>query len=222
MNFNRRVSAFPLLALAVAMVPSARARADQGMTSPAHSENVGKIVFSSEVIAFRKEEPGAFKREFSAAGTIHGRVYLARSVANTEVHLGSSVSKGARDFEVRLFVGDTEKKFAFDVFYRGALAPDAAEMWTTWRLDLSPRPDDKLADARIVANWAKSVNSLAPGRHTVRVEIWVTQGQMRSDAPVAAGKFELVKNKGERLAIGGGFPSDAYRGADIDQIKTAT
>ncbi|MEZ4268080.1 MAG: hypothetical protein R3F39_17075 [Myxococcota bacterium] len=201
---------------------SVEARADQGITSPAHREHVGKIVYSADLIPFRKEAPEAFKGEFTATSPIYGRVYLARSLANTEVQLDGSVKKGsARDFEVRLFVGELEQKYAFDVFHRGTLAPDAAEAWTTWRFDPHPLPGDKAADLKVVTGWAKTVNALAPGRHTVRVEVWVTEGQMRSAEPVAAGSFALTKTKGDRLSIGGAFPADVVAAAEAGKLKEA-
>lgn len=221
MRSLRRISPSLLLAAVVALAAPAAA-ADQGMTSPAHRAHVGRIVFSDGPIPFQKEDAERFKTAFRATDTLYGRVYLAQSVGSTEVHLAGQVQKGtARAFEVRLFVGDEEQKLAFGVFHQGVLARAAAQTWTTWRLDLNPAAGDAGAEAKVTAGWAKTVNRLAPGRHAVKVELWVTEGQMRSKGPVAVGTFEIDKQRGDRLESGGRFPADVYAGADLANVKAA-
>ena len=65
---------------------TAAAWADQGMTSATHSANVGKIVFSTEEIKFKNEDPSKLRTSFREGEPIYGRLYFARSMANTELY----------------------------------------------------------------------------------------------------------------------------------------
>ena len=55
---------------------------DQGLTSDVHRSHVGQVVFSTEPIAFRCENPDQFATSFGPYDPIYARHYLPASVWN--------------------------------------------------------------------------------------------------------------------------------------------
>jgi len=197
-------------------------RADQGITSPTHRANVGKIVFSKAEIPFRKEDPNKLETTFRATDTVYGRVYLAKAVNNTTLHLSGKTAKATEGrYEVKVFVNGKNKAMRFGVFRQQKLKAKSANQWTSWRFEPHPVAGYKYADKQDTTRWAKIINTMPPGTHKVRVEIHVVEGQWRSKGPVAAGEISIIKKKGDRLGGGGKFPVDAYNGGDKAALKKA-
>jgi hypothetical protein len=204
------------------LILTAATWADQGMTSATHSSNVGKIVFSTEEIKFKNEDPAKLRTSFRLGEPIYGRMYFARSMANTELYhsqLGESLPPGGGregNWEVKLSVDGENQNVRFGAFTEGKVSEKAEREWTTWQFNLFP-DQDSLKESRITDPWIKVAAGLQPGSHQIEVEFYATQGQYRSK-PMAQGRFTLVVGEGDSFAAGA-FPPSSYAGSDLESLK---
>jgi hypothetical protein len=199
----------------------ALANADQGMTSPTHSDNVGKIVFSSEEIKFKNEDAGKLKTVFKLGDPIYGRMYFQQSLANTPLfHTqgGEAYRDSHRDgsWKLLLSVDGENQGIRFGNFAQGKVDEKAEKEWTTWQINLAP-DQAKLGEKNIVDAWIKVAARLKPGKHTIKLSFQATLGQYESK-PMAVGSFDIVVAEGASFAAGA-FPASTYQGADLTSLK---
>ncbi|MCA9779081.1 MAG: hypothetical protein KC800_20270 [Candidatus Eremiobacteraeota bacterium] len=196
--------------------------ADQGMTSATHTSNVGRVVFSTEEIKFKNEDPSKLRSTFKLGEPIYGRMYFARSMANTELYhdqLGEPLPPGSGregNWEVKLSVDGENQNVRFGAFTEGKVSEKAESEWTTWQFNLAPDVDS-LKESRITDPWIKVAAGLPPGTHEIKVEFYATLGQYRSK-PMAAGSFQLEVGEGASFAAGE-FPQSTYTGTDLQSLK---
>ena len=189
---------------------TAAAWADQGMTSATHSANVGKIVFSTEEIKFKNEDPFKLRTSFRLGEPIYGRLYFARSMANTELYhsqLGEPLPQGDERegyWEVKLSVDGENRNVRFGAFTEGKVSEKVEIEWTTWQFNLFP-DQDSLEESRFTDPWIQVAAGLQPGTHQIEIEFYATQGQYRSK-PMAQGSFTLVVGEGADVESGSPTP----------------
>lgn len=195
--------------------------ADQGMTSDTHASHVGQIVFSTEEIKFRNEDPSKLRTSFKLGEPIYGRLYFAKSMANTPLYhtqisdeLPPNSGREGR-WEVKLYVDGENQNERFGAFTDGKVSEKAEREWTSWQFNLAPERDE-LKEHRIVDPWIKVAAGLQPGTHTIKLEFYATQGQYRSK-PMAVGSFDLVVAEGASVAAGE-FPKSTYTGDDVTSV----
>jgi hypothetical protein len=197
--------------------------ADQGMTSATHTSHAGKIVFSTQEIKFRNEDPSKFRTSFKIGEPIFGRLYFHRSMMNTtlyhtqvsdEMKPGSGAREGR--WELKVYVDGENQNLDFGGLAAGKVSEKAEKEWTSWQMNLAP-DIEKLKERKITDNWIKVVAGLKPGTHTIKLEFYATQGQYRSK-PMAAGSFDMIVEEGASFAAGE-FPKSTYAGADLNSIR---
>ncbi len=195
---------------------TAHAYKDQGVTSATHRKNVGRIRFSTQPIAFKRERPSAFRSKFGATNRIYGRLYMRRSLANhphftPEGHRYKGNIAG--QWGVRVYVNGKEHRYNFGWFHRASIALKPRTRFTTFQVNLNA-PGTVHADRKMRTSWARTIAKLTPGRHKIRVEVWSMVGAFKTKKPVATGSFVLVKRKGQSIAAGK-LPKAALRSASI-------
>lgn len=197
---------------------------DFGFTSPEHKKYVKQIIWSKAEIPYNKVADSKLETRFKLTDPIYGRVFLEHSIRNTPVFSSGSkkpLENWKNSFEVKLFIDGKDAKGRFGIFYEAYYNDDMGKQWTTWQFSphlLNPESTD---EKEIAASWEKAVRGLSVGEHNIRFEFWGVMGQQRTAEPLSAGEFTLVVNKGERIAVGGKFPSDSYNGSGINEIRSA-
>lgn len=199
------------------------ALADQGMTSAAHSANAGKIVFSTELINFKKEDPSKFRDSFKLGEPIYGRLYFKQSMLNTPLYhdqggapLTGSHREGA--WELLVYVDGVNQNVKFGNFALGRVSKKAEREWTTWQLNLQPEQRQQ-GEKNIIDPWVKVAARLKPGTHKIKLVFRTTLGQYRSK-PMAEGSFDLIVEEGASFS-GGEFPKSTYSGSDLNSVREA-
>jgi len=102
---------------------------DYGMTSDAHGDHVGEIVFSKKPIQFQNENPDEFTNEFNyPEDKIYFMAYLPKSIANVcfEEHDFLPVMRDSK-ITFTFFVGDKEVSTT-----KIELTSDQLNKWTGW------------------------------------------------------------------------------------------
>ncbi|MBW2734200.1 MAG: hypothetical protein JRH20_17565 [Deltaproteobacteria bacterium] len=193
---------------------------DQGATSATHRKNMGTILFASKEVPFRNPKSAGFRSAFSGKDSIYGRVFVPRSIQNTPVYQGGRKGKAfAPRWEVKMFVDGKNQVIAFGSFFqRTASRGEPSRKWTTWRFE--PRPTKITSDTaypKVVNGFAKVVAKMQPGKHQIRFEVWVTQGQYRSKGPIAAGGFSYRRGKNDKV-VAGKLPKGFLRGAEERRV----
>lgn len=199
-RFAKKRIAGGLLGLLLAVAPGAALagpvplKADEGVKTPAHQQNVGKIVFSKSKIVAGKEKAGQFERAFKLTDSIYWRAYAARSAANAaraegkECNPNGGVSDGVYVFYDLLVDGE---KVGFNAGER--LEGAAFEKRTTWSED-SSLTGKAAGSATTVGNSFAGVieEDLKPGKHTIQLSAWVKcTRESFSTKPVATGELTL-------------------------------
>ncbi len=191
------------------------------MTSPTHSSNVGKIVFSNREIPFKKEDPSKLKTSFELGEPIYGRMYFKQSMANTPLSHSQTqepYTDAHRDgsWELDLSVDGVPQNIKFQTFALGKVSAKALQDWTTWQLNLAPdRPE--FGEKNITDPWIKVASRLKPGKHTIKLTFYSTLGQYKSK-PMAEGEFTINVAEGASFSAGS-FPESTYQGSDLNSIK---
>lgn len=194
----------------------------QGATSQVHQKNVGRIVWSKQIIQFRDQDQAKLENSFSLSDHIYGRVYFTDSIRNVPVF--SKVDRRpqentANSFEIKLFIDGKNTPISFGVFLQNRLGEPQAKKWTTLQFSPNPSKPDPGFEQQINQAWHKATRKLAPGSHQIRFEWWGTMGQLRTKNPLTVGEFTLNTAQGERMALAGKFPADVYTGSDLARLK---
>lgn len=197
--------------------------ADQGMTSELHSQNAGKIVFSTSEIKFRKENPSQLATEFRLSEPLYARVYMTKALRNNQFFINGTpvpLSSPETHQTIKMFIDGKRQEYRFGEFLAHDIIGDkAAAHWTTWQMNLNPT-DRSLGERYVMEAWSKLTAKLAPGRHKIRFEVWGQQGQAITANPVSTGEFTLLVDEGD-MAGAAEFPVDSYTGSDLTSIKQA-
>lgn len=198
--------------------------ADQGMTSPTHAENVGKIVFSNQEIKFRKEDSSKFRNSFNLGEPLFGRMYFKQCMGMTPLYHTQTTHVlqpgGYRDgsWEVLLYVDGVSQNKKFQNFADGQSSDKVVNNWTTKQLNLAP-DDPSVLEPHISDPWIEVAAALKPGTYDIRVVFQATQGQYKSK-PMAEGSFKLTVGANSDFAAGS-FPQSTYTGSDLNTIRDA-
>ncbi|MEO1486011.1 MAG: hypothetical protein AAFU57_09695 [Bacteroidota bacterium] len=190
---------------------------EQGFTSEMHLNNIGKIVFSNDIIPFQKEDATKIKSTFTSGESIYGRMYLICSLPNDTIYWSSEaelqqertgLNKLIKKKQVQVARGTTNPKSAraeFRVFIDGTLTDWVIEQvrftsetlkHTTRQVWISPKPEDE----KVSRYWLEEIDKLPEGEHTVRIE-YVPAGR-NIIRPLAAGEFTLVKDNNATVSTG--------------------
>lgn len=194
-----------LLGLTLAMAPalalagSSSSKAAEGGMTPAHQQNVGKIVFSKSKIVSGKETPGQFEKAFKLTDPIYWRAYAASSARDTaraqgrDCNPGGGTSDGVYVFYDLLVDGE---KVGFNAGER--LEGAAFEKRTTWSEDGSLTGKATPGSTTVATNFAGVIEEdLKPGKHTIQLTAWFKcVRESFSTRPVATGTFTLDVSEG--------------------------
>lgn len=193
-------------------------------TSTLHGNNPGRMVWSTRQINMSDQDNITLQNTFKLTDPIFGRLYLHYSLGNTPVYSQSGGAKPETNdifgYEFRLFIDGQEKVHKFDLFDSGNMAGAAGETWTTWQFAPSPVPYDETFSQEAEA-WRKTTQGLSAGTHTVRFELWGTQGSYRTMEAISVGEFSLVVGQGDRVTSGLKFPEDSFSGSGKNDIREA-
>ncbi len=198
---------------------------EQGITGAVHRQHLGKIVFSTQEIPVQPSA-AAFRSRFGAKDPIYGRVFVNRSIKNTPLYLGEDkIASTAPSWEVRLFVDGKNQAVKFGSLFRRPARQEPGDTWCTWRLE--PRPEQITSNTAypgIVEGFNQVVAKLTPGKHLLRFEVWVIEGQFSSRGPIAAGELTYTRGKGDKVTLGR-LPKNFLRGREeaeaVAQMKKA-
>jgi hypothetical protein len=175
---------------------------DQGMTSPTHEKNVGKIVFASTEIQFQKEDPSTFRSAFKLGDPIYARLYLQRSPERVLLRAGKEAP--VQD------ASDREPKYKFEISASlngkplGATQSMMGTEWTTYNFVLARTADDTKEWPERESKWfiQQILPALAIGTNEVRLEVTVTDaGGAKVGEPVAAGTLTIEAAADKQAAI---------------------
>ncbi|MEM9361886.1 MAG: hypothetical protein AAGA43_04575 [Bacteroidota bacterium] len=198
---------------------------EQGITSEMHRKNIGKILFSNDIIPFQKEDASKIKSRFTIGENIYGRMYLICSIPNDTVYNSKDATKDRRQGldkligkqKVEVARGSTTPRTAaaeFRVFINRELSSWVIEQvrfteetlkHTTRQVWISPNPEDE----KVSRYWLEEIDKLPEGEHTVRIE-YVPAGH-DIIRPLAAGEFTLIKDSNITVTTGVKF-SDLEEG----------
>ncbi len=192
----------------IALAGSIALKADDGVKTPAHQQNVGKIAFSKSKISSGHEKPGQFEKTFKLTDPIYWRAYAASSPANAaraegkECNPNGSVDDGVYVFYDLLVDG---QKVGFNAGER--LEGNAFEKRTSWSDDMSLTSKKTSGGTNVASSFAGVIEEdLKPGKHTVQLSAYVkcTRESFRTK-PVATGEFSIDVS-GQALAAATAAP----------------
>lgn len=212
---------------------------DQGITSPAHGDHVGKIVFADnlDAISFKKEDARQFKNSFNASEPIYARLYLPKSVGNTP-HGGSKSYASIYMYDLYIDGNKVPFKKSFGMaehvpvpertFYMESTT-DQEELgvWTTWRPTLLPRETDeelKYGNVNTMARcFVLALMDQPAGTHEVELKMYSRDmADNRQTDVLASGKFTLKLTEADKKAFAFKYapplPKDEWVGSDKQQL----
>lgn len=140
---------------------------DNGISSPVHTKNLKKIVFSKSEIVKGQENESSFTNSFNATDNIYSRVYLEKSLGTEAKSIGDCY--GTSSF-IRWTFDDGATKLPewLDESNNGA---GGDPLWTTWQPGLSPAGNELDFDQSNIKNFVKIVRYLPVGTHKVKMEM---------------------------------------------------
>jgi hypothetical protein len=141
---------------------------DQGLTSEAHRNNIGKIVWADRRIAFNKQDEITFLNEFNSGMPLYGRGYLPKCLYNLSIDEGNDKCLNPEnEYELRI-IADGADKGLFHSFY----FPN--QDFTTFQISLSLSTGDSEDEINqgVTAKWANFVNGLDKGKHEIIIEFY--------------------------------------------------
>lgn len=176
---------------------------DMGITNEVHKANVGKIVFSSDVVDLKKPDPNAFKTNFTQNDNIYARFYLSESLENHIYH-EKRVKITYPKYECEVYVDGVLQPL---VMYKNAYMSEATDTTRPLKIRV-PRTSGDWGDT---GEWVKFVNSnVKAGNHTVRLDLKSPD----TGKIVASGEFTYEKGKTPALY---GTSLEDYAGGMIDK-----
>ncbi|PHI20895.1 hypothetical protein CEQ90_05890 [Lewinellaceae bacterium SD302] len=212
---------------------------DQGVTSPTHGDYNGQIVFakSLDAIAFKKERPGSFANSFKASESIYARLYLPKSVGNTD-HGGNRAYAIIQMYDLYIDGQQVPFKKGFG-FYKqvpenertyymvSVDEQDKINVWTTWRPTLLPDESDdelKYGGVNVMARaFALALLDQSPGTHEVELRFHSRDLAGEGATKVlASGKFTLELTASDKRELAFKYapplPKDEWTGGNKAQL----
>lgn len=212
---------------------------DQGITSAVHGQHSGKIVFAKSLnaIAFKKEQPSKFATNFKASEPIYARLYLPKSVGNTD-HGGSKAYASIYMYDMYIDGQQVPFKKGFGFYkqvpesqrtYYMESEEDQERMnvWTTWRPTLLPNESDeelKYGNVNIMARaFALALLELSPGSHEVELKFASRDIAGEGNTGViASGKFNIELTAADKKDLAFKYapplPKDEWTGGNKAQL----
>jgi len=218
---------------------------DQGITSSAHQNNIGKIVFSKNksAISFKNEDQSQFKNSFSASEPLHARIYTQKSIGNTP-HEGEKCYNSTLIYKLFINGNEVSPKKSFGMyrhipeqersFYTEEVNEfDRIETWTTWRPYFLPELNDDELKFGAVNTCARafvlSLLEVGVGTHDIKMEVYSRDVSGSFSPKLAEGSFQIKVKKSdiENMAFryAPPLPKDEWIGENkngtIEQLKNA-
>jgi len=190
---------------------------------PMHAANIGKIVFSDQKLTLENTNESLLKTSFNLGDKIYGRIFLSNSVGNYMLY---RADKGQTK------EGETKniRHGYFTIYYvdgveltnlRGDNHDYGSQDRNTWQI--FPNGDAGDSDLEYAR---EKLNQLAPGPHTMKVEVWAgetssyPEADIRSIKPLASGEFTLNVGANSKLKIGKSW-TDYKEATSMDAKITA-
>ena len=198
-----------------------KADGDDGLETELQRKYVGQVVFAKKPVDRLKAVDADLAKTFVATDTLYLRVYLAHSLSNTCIFNaeGGQLNQTG-GYRVTLTVDG--KAEATPMAFR-QLSTQAAARWTTFSMAFNPAASDTGQAHDDQARWADILAALAPGKHTVRVEVWAAAdaaGALATKKPIAAGELTVTKKAGDAIGSAG-LPAPAKRDAALEKAMLA-
>lgn len=177
---------------------------DNGIKTDLHKNNIEKIIFTR-----KKTDPATATAAdgvttFNINESIYGLVFMKTAIGNYKIYNPESGAvKGnlGSNYEVRVTIDGNVKKYTIlqDNFDDGKKGTTAFSMPVH-----SYVPGDEGENTYYLV---EDVNALTPGNHTIRIEVWGGNTNMkgRTMEAIAAGEFTLVKKAGDMMKLGRNF-----------------
>lgn len=213
---------------------------DQGITSAAHADHVGQIVFAKTLnaISFRNEKPNLFEKKFNASDDIYARVYLPKSIGNTP-HQGNKCWAGILMYDMYIDGNKVPFKKAFGMYrdvpesdrtyYLEELNDqDQLNVWTSWRPTLLPNENDeelKYGNVNIQARcFALALLDLQAGQHDVTLKMYSRDRASGAETEVLAeGSFSINLTAKDKKALAFKYapplPKDEWVAGNKESVK---
>ncbi len=160
---------------------------DAGIKNDFHRAHLGQFVFSEAKIVNDAPDPKLVRDRFDLTRPMKARLYLPTSIANLYDSLGPEYGREAQISIAGRLLVDGKEKSKWPILFVGNATQ--RETWTTWWYDLvaeTPRPWNVISENEFESFFGRAVQSLAPGSHTLRLEILARKAD-GSDGPLMAG-----------------------------------
>lgn len=173
---------------------SAQDQPTQGVTSPVHAKNMGRIVFASNVdaLTFQKENEAGFGTTFTLGKPIYFRAYMANSVSNLVQRLLPDVSRE---------VIDTHAGYNMKFYLDGSLAyhnmlrdfTEEQKQYTSFKGALQSEGEAYNGDDLFRLFVAENEAKLTKGAHKLKIELtpFIDYPEEKEGAVMAAGEITL-------------------------------
>lgn len=143
---------------------------DEGVTSPVHEANVGRIVFATSSQSFViPEKTDTFKTSFAAGEGVYPNAYLPRSFENAFREQGVQCGRNQQHVW-RAWVDGTELAPGEELGFFSKPG-DAWQTDTTIRIGVPLTQSRAMKGELAHALWARGASQLTPGEHTVRLAL---------------------------------------------------
>ncbi|MBN2523313.1 MAG: hypothetical protein JXB24_08545 [Bacteroidales bacterium] len=186
-------------------------------TTPFHTRNAGKILFSDQPIVYGSEDPDQFKTEFTANDNIYGMVYMAGTVYEGPAY-GTAIYRidadnGASTMLIKFLHNEEEIDYTY------------------YPIDIIPDPDHAIHSLDPV-EWADKLSKLSPGTHHLKITYddmaegvlnldWsdVNSDELKSNAKLAAENAGKNYASGKQLPDAFRQPSGKYKDPDLQEAN---
>lgn len=177
------------------------ANVDDGISSPFHKKNVGKIVFSTSEVLKGEEKPSQISTQFTQSDPVYCRVYLPKSLVNSVRKLPSAITQdvgviASRSLWKVEFVLDGKHRHSSTLGDLNAFSDDEKTKWTTFRGAMKADDGKFYLGLREYAAFVmKYLDYFTEGEHTVQVNLTgYYQTEESKDGVIASGEFKLTVN----------------------------
>jgi len=144
---------------------------DQGMTSTAHRNNIGKIVWAKQRITKDEQDNITFTNSFTEGDAIYGRGYLKKCLYNLSIDEGDdNCLNPESQYELRLIIDGKEEILLHEYYLQ-------SQEWTTFQITpaLKPGDEEDAINKGVTNKWAAIANSLSKGKHDIKIEFWASK-----------------------------------------------
>ena len=208
------------------------------ISSEMHKNNIGKIVFSSDKIEFKNEDPSKIKSIFTPDENIYARAYMLSSLQNDTIVQNDEFKPGSIMYGVVLDMFKKPKILVkrgpkynsgagieYKLYINGELSNWNIEgrvgmtkkglTATTRQIWIAPKPEDDKVDGA----WIEILEKLPEGENTLKIEAYGYDGGFYGYRPLAQGEFKIIK--GDNANVSTGVKFSELKEGKKDEVLTS-